>query len=178
MEALKQDPEALAAYRAKRAKYARERRAILVSTPEGREKERLKNRANYYKYKNNPKYKAIRRINNRKRYQKRMADPVLHAKQIMQSREYRACHREEINARARAIRDVKRKERTKDKVCVVCGKIFATAHTRQICCSKECGHKRRIQRTIEAERRRRGFSPLERDIRAAMKALENQKNDN
>ena len=172
MEALKQDPEALAAYRAKRAKYARERRAILVSTPEGREKARLRNNANYHKYKDNPKYKAMRRRNARKHYERVMADPVLHAKERLRSREYNARHREEINARCRAINAAKRKERMKDKTCAVCGKIFATAKTRQVCCSKECGYKRRIRLTIEAEKRRRGLSPLERDIREAMKILE------
>lgn len=63
-------------------------------------------------------------------------------------------------------------ERMRDKACVVCGKIFTTADTRQICCSKECRRKRRIRLTIEAEKRRRGLSPLERDIREAMRMLE------
>lgn len=172
MEALKQDPEALATHRAKCAKYARERRAMLVSTPEGREKERLRNNANYHKYKDNPKFKAMRRRNAKKRYEKMKADPVLHAKELLRQKEYHARHREEINARYRAINAAKREERMRDKTCVVCGKIFTTSRARQVCCSKECRHKRRIRLTVEAEKRRRGLSPLERDIREAMKMLE------
>lgn len=172
MEVLKQDPEALAAYRAKQAKRAREQRAILVSTPEGREKARLRNNANYHKYKDIPKYKAMKRRNAKKRYEKMMADPVSHAKELLSHRKYYARHREEINARNRAISAVKREERMRDKACVVCGKIFATANTRQLCCSKECRRKRRIRMTIEAEKRRKGLSPLEKDIREAMKMLE------
>lgn len=172
MEALKQDPEALATYRAERAKYARERRAILVSTPEGREKARKKNLENYHKYMNNPKYRAMRCKASKARRERIKSDPILLERERAKKREYNACHREEINARVRAVNAAKRKERMRDKTCVVCGKIFATAKTRQVCCSKECGYKRRIRLTIEAEKRRRGLSPLERDIREAMKALE------